>query len=498
MAPGGFAATLIGIVLIGHAARWLLDRGIITSSDGGADSSSDVEASERSVDDLDAAVAAYVLSGAEGRPCRVLRDSATATAVEILADGLADIARREGDNIVIELAEAALDSHEPRHRQLVVGHLRSRSWRPSRDADRRRAVSTGTLMSNPPGRLWWARFRGAVADAALEAGLTHRRLPLLPLRALSVIGAIVVAATTLHTAMALVALDPSRLDPWLIVTGLVAARLTSDAALSSIERSDLLTARGRSLAVRLARRVEESADRADLALDADDVPPLAVAVGLANRAARQVAINPPLHDRRIWSTASGTPRVVRIARPWIPADGARPGRVALGGAAAVIAGAILRRVVSSIRDTSWINELESAVPEAFGPLDQHLDTVAAVALVPVVVGAIAAIVGAIDLVATREVAGVVIDVRLPDHRRLIDRLRSSISGAGHDGTAVVELAVDDGASDVVRPLLVDARAAAPVGATVLIRRTALLARVRSLGPTGTSGAMPVSAPNVAP
>ncbi|MDA2946182.1 MAG: hypothetical protein O3C33_11355, partial [Actinomycetota bacterium] len=122
----------------------------------------------------------------------------------------------------------------------------------------------------------------------------------------------------------------------------------------------------------------------------------------------------------------------------------------------------------------------------------------AVALVPVVVGAIAAIVGVIDLVATREVAGVVIDVHLPDHRRLIDRLRSSISGAGHDGTAVVELAVDDGASDVVRPLLVDARAAAPVGATVLIRRTALLARVRSLGPTGTSGAMPLAAPNVAP
>lgn len=497
MTPGAFAGTLVVIVAIGHIVRWLLDRGIVTSSGQNTDPSDDSEAPDRSVDDVDAAVAAYVLSGAEGTPCRVLRDSATATAIEIIVDGNAQITRRQGDNIVLELDESGHGTQNPRHRQLVLEHLRSRSWRPSRDADLRRSVSSGTLVANPPGRLWWARFRGAVADAAFEAGLTRRRLPIIPLRALIAVGAIVTAIAALHTAIVLFALDPSRLNLWLIAAGLGAAQLTVDALFMSIERSDLLTGRGRSLAVRVARRVDESANSTDPALDADVAPPLAVAVGVATRAARQVAINPPAHDRRIWSTASGTPRVVRVARRFMPADGARPGRVAIGGVSAVVAGVIIRRVVSSIRGASWITELESAVPDAFGPLDQHLDAVAALALVPIVMGTLAAIVGVIDLAVTREITGVVIDVRLPSDRRFIDRLRASMSGAGHDGTAVVELAVDDGSSAVVRPLLVDARAAAPVGATVLIRRTALLARVRSLGPTGTSGAVAASAPNVA-
>ena len=496
MTPGAFAATLIVIVALGHAARWLFDRGIVTPSDESANPSDDSQAREQSVDDVDAAVAAYVLSGAEGAPCRVLRDSATATAVEIIVDGIAQITRREGDDVVLELDESGPSTQSPRHRQLVVEHLWSRSWRPSRDADLRRIVSSGTLIANPPGRLWWARFRGAVADAAFEAGFTRRRLPIIPLRALIAVGAIVTAVAVLHTAIALIALNPSQLDPWLIAAGLGAAQLTVDALLLSIERSDLLTGRGRSLAVRVARRVDESANSTDTALDADVAPPLAVASGVATRAARQLAINPPAHDRRIWSTASGTPRVVRVARRFMPADGARPGRVAIGGVSAVVAGVIIRRVASSIRGTSWVTELESAVPDAFGPLDQHLNAVAALALAPIVLGALAAVVGVIDLAVTREITGVVIDVRLPSDRRFIDRLRASMSGAGHDGTAVVELAVDDGSSDVVRPLLVDARAAAPVGATVLIRRTALLARVRSLGPTGTSGAA-TSAPNVA-
>jgi hypothetical protein len=99
-----------------------------------------------------------------------------------------------------------------------------------------------------------------------------------------------------------------------------------------------------------------------------------------------------------------------------------------------------------------------------------------------------AVIGFIDLFARHSVEGVVIDVRLPEERTAPQKLRAFFTGAGHDGVAIVEMTIERSASGTTQTFVVDARAAAPIGAEVTIEHTVLLRRVRSVAPRGTSGA----------
>jgi hypothetical protein len=126
-------------------------------------------------------------------------------------------------------------------------------------------------------------------------------------------------------------------------------------------------------------------------------------------------------------------------------------------------------------------------PDAVADLDRLLDGLAGLAFVPLALGLVLIVSGAFDLGSRRVTAGEVIDVRVPDRRRPVDRLSAALAGIGHDGTLLVELAVDAGSGDRVRSWLVDARAAAPVGSTVEVHHTPVLGRVRSIRPLGSAG-----------
>ena len=487
MTPGLLVSLLCIALALGHLVRWALERDLIGRSRSARNH--EQATTDAPTDGHSAAVLSYALSGSTGDPCHVLASAATATVVELISDGAVAITRRSGDELVLAVDDRHATSTSSAARSMVLAHLRSRSWRPSGDHQRLPIVSTGTLAANPPGRWWWARFRSAVADDALAEGLTERRLPSRLFPAIALIGALGTAAGLIHTVVSLLARDVSRIDPWWILCALLGARLATAALISHFERSDLLTPLGRSVAMRAAHRVEDLARRIPPTADADGHAEmsLGVAGGLGTRAVRQLPIFEQGNSTRIWTPASGTPRVVRLAARWMPADGARPARVVVGGLGSVIAGLLVRRVLSTTRDAQWIRDLESAVPDAFGPLDRHFDTVAALAIAPIVLGLVAVVIGLVDLIITQEVKGVVVDVRLPSDHGFSGWIRTTLSGAGHDGTAVVEIAIDDGSRSVIRPLLVDARAAAPIGSTVLARRTPILGRVRAIGPTGTSG-----------
>jgi hypothetical protein len=98
----------------------------------------------------------------------------------------------------------------------------------------------------------------------------------------------------------------------------------------------------------------------------------------------------------------------------------------------------------------------------------------------------------IDLFATTTFSGTVIDVQLPEVQHVAQKMRAFFTGAGHDGVAIVEVTLDLGNSGTTRTIVVDARAAAPIGAEVVVEHTLLLRRLRSIAPRGSSGAEPPS------
>jgi hypothetical protein len=443
-------------------------------------------------------VLAYVVSGADGLPCRVLDVSAAATVTELIDLGTVSIIERQGNDVVLAISDPDAWAPMLPHQQFVAEHLRSRAWRPSRDHQTVAEVSTGTLAAAPPSRWWWARFRSAIAAQARAAGYTSQRVSPISLQIPAAIGALIAFIAAVTTVTAIVARDVAGIDIWWIAVGCAGGVLTSRCVFSLLEPADVLTPAGTSMAIVASRRLEHHAastttgdglgSRSDLAA--------AVALGLPSAVTREVPLTSTSRERRIWSMASGTARVVRIHRLWLPGEGARPGFVIAGGIGGVIATTAIRSVVAAIRDTGWMTDLEQSVPDALGPLDQHLSAVASLALVPLAISVIAVVVGLIDVVATREVSGAVIDVRLPHDDTPTGRARQFIVGGGHDGAPLIELAVDDGEHATIHPLLVDARAGAPIGAQVTVRLTRILRRVRTITPIGTSGAMAASGPSL--
>lgn len=493
MVPGAVVTVAAVLVIAGHLIRWSIESGRFPTRPSAETHGPEAPASEPS-----AAVLSYVVSGADGAPCRVLDVSAAATIAELVDLGVVSIVERHEHDLVLAIGDPDAWASLPPHQQLVAGHLRSRAWRPSRDHLAPAVVSTGTLAGAPPSRWWWARFRSAVAMQARAAGYTSERVAPLSLQVPAAIGVVTAVIAVVMTATAVLARDLARIDAWWIAVGWAGGVLTARCVLSLLEPADVLTAFGTSTAIVASRRLEHHAATTTSSALLGSRPDLAVAValGLPTAVTREVPLISTSRERRIWSMASGTARVVRIQRLWLPGEGARPGLVIAGGIGGVIASMVIRSVVAIVRDTSWMTDLEQSVPDALGPLDRHLSTVASLAIVPLVLSVVAMVVGLIDLVATRDVSGAVIDVRLPHDDTFAGRVRQVIAGGGHDGVALIELAVDDGEHDTIHPLLVDARAGAPVGAHVTVRLTRILRRVRTITPAGTSGAMAAAGPSL--
>lgn len=493
MFPGAVVTVAAVLVVAGHLIRWSIESGRFPTRPSASTPTSATPAREPS-----AAVLSYVVSGADGAPCRVLDVSAAATGAELVDLGAVSITERHEHDVVLAISDPDAWVSMLPHQQLVARHLRSRAWRPSRDRSRSAVVSTGTLAAAPPSRWWWARFRSAIAAQARAAGYTNQRVAPISLQIPAAIGALTALIAVVTTVTAIIARDLARIDIWWLAVGCAGAALTAHCVFSLLEPADVLTPVGMSMAIVASRRLEHLTATTTSGDRLGSRPDLAVAValGLPTAVTRELPLTSTSRERRIWSMTSGTTRVVRIRRLWLPGEGARPGFVIAGGIGGVIATTVIRSVVAAIRDTDWVTDLEQSVPDALGPLDQHLSTVASLALVPLALSVVAVVVGLIDLMATREVSGVVIDIRLPLDDTLAGRARQVIVGGNHNGVALIELAVDDGEHETIHPLLVDARAGAPIGAQVTVRLTRILRRVRTITPIGTSGAMATSGPSL--
>ena len=450
------------------------------------------------------ALAGLVLSGADDRICRVLDTAGPATVAHLVAVGAIQVAAIDPGDDAIEFAVVATPDELPTDagggfERRVLDHVRRRAI-PSTSGSAA-TVSSGTLWNHPPSTRWWRSARRALVADAVTAGLARPTVSPALLAPSLALGAVVVVVGLFDVVDALVRIDLGGLDPTRVVLGLLGAWVVIDAARTAAEPPHRLTRAGRVASTLLVHRQAEAArtfDRssglanAGVAVGGADGLAMATALGVPTGVMRDAPV--PGADsgvapsvRVVWSTVGRGVRPVRVVTVPVPGRGGRPPLVLASGVGAVVASLVLRRAVTTVADSSTFASVRTNAPDAIGDLDQLLDGLAALAFVPLALGLVLIVSGAFDLGSRRVTAGEVIDVRVPDRRRPVDRLSAALAGIGHDGTLLVELAVDAGSGDRIRSWLVDARAAAPIGSTVEVHHTPVLGRVRSIRPLGAAG-----------
>lgn len=437
--------------------------------------------------DCPSVIAAYALSGADGGACYLPDHAASAAVADLVTFG-ALTARTDSDGAWISIGEPLnLASDDA----LLVDMLHTRM---SRSGEGPEVVDSGTLAHHPPQMLWWLRYRRAVVNRARDAGISEARSSLGLLVGItgvaSLFGAIGLVIGVRSVVSALSSLDPLKLSLWWLALGIAATRIALDALRTSIERSDTLTGAGRQLVLRLAHQRDRLADTIDATHGLGDSSDsaLATAVGLPTRVARQVPLFSSRREPFMWSDYSGSFRLVRVHRNWRPGEGARPRSALMGGVLAALVGVAVRWLLERVALSKWYASLLQDASSGVSNTERLLSIGRQAALISLVGGICLAVIGFIDLFARRSVEGIVIDVRLPEERTAPQKLRAFLTGAGHDGVAIVEMTVEHSTSGTTQTFVVDARAAAPIGAEVTIEHTVLLRRVRWVAPRGTSGA----------
>ncbi len=450
------------------------------------------------------ALAGFVLSGSDDRICRVLDTAGPATVAHLVAIGAFRVTAIDPDGDAVEFAVVAAPDELPadsaggfEHR--VLDHVRRRAHTsPSESAP---TVSSGTLWHHPPSTGWWRGARRALTADAVGAGLARPTVSPTLLAPSLVLGAVAVVVGAFNVVDALVRIDLGAFDPARVVLGVLGAWVVIDAARTAAEPPHRLTRAGRVASTLLVHRQTEAARtfarssglaHASVAIAGADGLAMATALGVPTRVMREAPV--PGADsgvapsvRVVWSTVGPGVRPVRVVTLPVPGRGGRPPLVLASGVGAVVASLVLRRAITTVADSSTFASVRTNAPDAVADLDRLLDGLAGLAFVPLALGLVLIVSGAFDLGSRRVTAGEVIDVRVPDRRRPVDRLSAALAGIGHDGTLLVELAVDAGSGDRVRSWLVDARAAAPVGSTVEVHHTPVLGRVRSIRPLGSAG-----------
>ena len=482
MMPSGLLWAIAAVLILLRVVWWLATNDKILRGTSTHDAGDPIDLA-----DCPSVVAAFALSGSDGGACYLLDHAASAAVGELVASGGLN-AQTNGDEAWISIGEPLnLTSDD----SMLIDML---SARMSHNRNGSEVVDSGTLAHHPPSMMWWLRYRRAVANRSRAAGITEARSAfgmLIGITAVAgLIGAVGLAIGSLSIISAVVSLDPLALRLWWLVLGIAGGRIALDALHTSVERSDILTGAGRQLVLRLAHQRDQISgsigpthglgDAADTAL--------ATAFGLPTRFARQAPLFSSRREPLMWSDYSGSLRLVRTQRDWRPGEGARPSTALIGGLCAAIIGVGVRWLLERVASSEWYASLLQDAGPAVSDTERLLSIGHQVALIPLLGGIALAVIGFIDLFARHSVEGVVIDVRLPEERTAPQKLRAFVTGAGHDGVAIVEMTIERSASGTTQTFVVDARAAAPIGAEVTIEHTVLLRRVRSVAPRGTSGA----------
>ena len=482
MMPTGFLwASAAGLIFL-RVVWWLAANDKILRGTSMHDASDPIDLA-----DCPSVVAAFALSGADGGACYLLDHAASAAVADLVASGALN-ARTDGDEAWISVGEPLnLASDDA----MLVDML---STRMSRSRDGSEVVDSGTLAHHPPRIMWWLRYRRAVANRSRAAGISEARSAfgvLIGITAVAgLIGAVGLAIGARSVISAVASIDPLALRLWWLVLGIAGGRIALDALHTNVERSDMLTGTGRQLVLRLAHQRDQLSGTIAPTHGLDDSTDtaLATAVGLPTRVARQAPLFSSRREPLMWSDYSGSLRLVRMQRDWRPGEGARPSSALIGGICAAIVSVVVRRLLEGVASSEWYASLLQDASSAMTDTERLLSFGQQVALIPLVGGTALAVVGFIDLFASRSVEGFVIDIRLPEERTAPQKLRGFLTGAGHDGVAIVEMTIERSTSGTTQTFVVDARAAAPIGAEVTIEHTVLLRRVRSVAPRGTSGA----------
>ena len=335
---------------------------------------------------------------------------------------------------------------------------------------------------------WWRRFRGLVHDDARRSGLVSRRWTpqlLVGPAAAAVLGLLAWNASRDDgTEVAVVDALERR---WISIAVLLGAlvllyRVVRHAISGDVTHTaDGVEAAERWLAVR-GRLV--AAGFAPMAASAVDVGDRRLAYAAAMCLAEGARIELPLareDHRRAWSAVGGEGRLVRVRYPWRPVYGVAPLAALLGGLVAVFVGLRLRRFFADVaRGDAWTS-LQERFPDQDWLISALATGVAALTIVPILLGLWAAFAGAADMFNTVERTGVVIRARRPAEvtplpRSLVKRLEGDRYS--------LYVAVDDGTSDVVTAWRATERTAMPQGADVVVRATPVLGHIRRASPIG--------------
>jgi hypothetical protein len=383
----------------------------------------------------------------------VTRHAVPATVLDLAARGVVTIEHVGPEHDVIRVAPQAPPGLAP-YEAGVFGVLLSRA--------RAGVVPVGALGTGPQAhaRGWWRSFRGAVIREAQARGLSRDLWDGPTLTVLTVLGLLPAPF------LALAAGD--------FEVGVIAA-IAASATVAGLratkrqrETSAGLAAGSAWLAVR--RMLERSAS-------IEEVPPggvvvwerqlaYAAAMGLARSALAAMPMGAD-EERRAWSSFGGTWRSVRIRYPrwWPPAWGWSPWAAVVVGFLITILGALALRLALRI---GWPED-DPLAPSIVAALRVFAIFVGAVGSLVALWGITALVRGLLDLGSPRRLTGQVLRVR----KRGDDQPRHYV-------------AIDDGASDVVRALRVTSGELNTAGlieyrdATAEI--TPLLRHVRSIRP----------------
>jgi len=436
------------------------------------------------------ALAGFVVSGADGRLCRVLDTTGPATIAHLVALGAVRVSAVGPGPDEIELTTTMAPQDLPAGlaggiEGRVLDHLRHQ----------RESVSTGMLRRDAPSARWWTAARRSIAADAVAAGLARPTVTPMSLLPSALAAGAITAISVIHLVGVMLGADPSGATAMWAILGVLAARVARDALRTAVEVPHRLTRSGRVAATLISHRLDdligmhpESSGLTPTATSGDTAGlAMATALGVPTRLTRQVPLpgadtGPVPRHRVVWSPAADGVRPVRIVTPLLPGRGGRPTVVVATGLGLTVGATALRRALDGVADAAVLVRLRAASPDAVSVLDRVVDVARLAALAPLVLGIALAVAGVIDLRAERVTVGRVVDVRLPDRRRVVDRLGRAITGAGSRGTLLVEVAVDDGTDDRVRSWLVAVTDAAPVGSAVEVRHTPVLGRVRSIRP----------------
>ena len=406
------------------------------------------------------------------------------TVVDLAARGWLRVLPPETDDEVSRVRPAAIatdgDSLLP-HERLVQQHILARFTTD-------RAIPARHLAVDVNGS-WWRRLRGLVYAEGRRAGLLTRRwTPAL------------LAGPAFVTLLALLSWLAARDggDPTTAVVDSLERRYVSILTLvaivvliarigrRAIGNEMTLTeagvaATGRWLAVR-NRLVEggfgpmapSSNELGDRRLG------YATAMGLGDGAAVELPMarsDPHL----AWSAIGGTGRLVRIRYPWRPGYGLHPVVALFGGLVALFVGLRLRAFFADVaREQAWLS-----LYDRFGEQDWLIrgvaTGVAALAVIPIVLGLWIAVAGAADMFNSVERTGVVIRARRPAE---VSPLPRSIVKRIERDRYSLYVAIDDGRSDTVTAWRAGERAAMPQDVDAVVKATPVLGYVRDATPIG--------------